>query len=102
MSCNCNDLPVNIGDDVRFIGGTDVYEVTGHAKTQPKAIIEVNGEAVYVPYECLEVVSTGDRAQLEMVKSELDLICKNAQRGRGTTVRWVNVSELYTLKAKIR
>lgn len=106
MKCRCNYScdcpPMDIGDDVRFIGGKDVYEVVGFAKTQPKAIIEVNGEAVYVPYECLEVVSSGDRQMLDLVRAELDRICKDAPRDRGTSRRYVEVSELYTLRSKIR
>lgn len=105
MNCRCNyncDC-VETGDAVRLKGGTDIYEVTGHAKTQPKAIIEVDGESVYVPYSCLEKVKKLDPNEqlLANITEDLGNIIKTAQRERFSSKAWVNVNQIHHLYKKL-
>ncbi len=67
-----------IGETVRFVGGQDEYEVIGHAKTQPKAMIEINGEVVYVPYSCLELPPTKEQVKLDYAVRQIEKISKEA------------------------
>lgn len=79
MSC----CEFDIGDIVRIgRNGSDVHTVCGHAKTQPKAIIDVDGEPVYVPYSCLVLVKKANAAKLEYVIRELNDILED----RGSVV----------------
>jgi hypothetical protein len=95
--CYCCDF--REGDEVRFKGGVDVFSVRGHAKTQPKIIIEVDGEAVYVPVSCLELVRRAEMttsAKLEMAMNRLRTLLGRSPRchGRPSTIPADEIIEL--------
>lgn len=98
-SCTC----IETGDTVRFKGGTDEYEVMGHAKTQPKAIIEVDDESVYVPYSCLVKVKklTPNEILLNTVTEDLANILKTAERERFSSRSWIRTGQIMAVYKKL-
>lgn len=71
---NCMCCTFEEGDTVAFRGGTDEFQVRGHAKTQPKVIIEVDGEAVYVPVSCLRLVRRASMTTAAKLEHAIDTL----------------------------